>query len=573
MAIVRRIEIENFRSIRRLSWCPEPGFNCLVGPGDAGKTTILDAIDFCLGARRNLNATDADFHGLDVCEPISIKVVLGKLDDALKNVDAYGDFLRGYDIDKDKLEEEPAVGLETVLWLHLTIAQDLEPLWTLQSSRAAAKGLERNLKWADRERIAPLRLGAGSDINLAWKRGSLLNKLSDETPDVSETLSAAARDARKTFGDTAQEQLEDALKIVDETASDLGVMIGGAARAMLDVHAVAFGSGTVSLHTEAGVPFRNMGTGSKRLLISGMQDRAAKSTDTVIVDEVEVGLEPHRLIRFLKSLGSKDDTRNRQVFATSHSPIVLQELTHEQLNIVRTMNSGAETKILKAPETAQGLLRASPSSFLAKSVIVCEGKTEVGFLRGIDLLRMENGGTSLDALGVSLMDCDGGSEKRPFEKAAVLHELGYRVAIFIDNDRPIPTSEAKEFETNGGSLFSWKEGQSIEDAIFSSAHLDTISKILDLAVELNDETLLQSKVASASHGKLKFKQAQAMSSDGTLTQEQKQMLGKAAGGKSGWFKDVDRMEQLARKVIGKNIKAFDDDFRVLVRSLIKWQLA
>ncbi|EOV2228542.1 ATP-binding protein [Klebsiella variicola subsp. variicola] len=51
-AVVRvcKVEIQNFRSIRLLTWQPSPGLNCLIGPGDSGKTTILDAIDLCLCA-------------------------------------------------------------------------------------------------------------------------------------------------------------------------------------------------------------------------------------------------------------------------------------------------------------------------------------------------------------------------------------------------------------------------------------------------------------------------------------------------------------------------------------------
>jgi len=77
MARIRKIDIENFRGIKTLSWRPSPGLNCLIGPGDSGKSSILDAIDFCLGARRNIQFTDADFHLLNVDAPISISVTLG----------------------------------------------------------------------------------------------------------------------------------------------------------------------------------------------------------------------------------------------------------------------------------------------------------------------------------------------------------------------------------------------------------------------------------------------------------------------------------------------------------------
>jgi predicted ATP-dependent endonuclease of OLD family len=83
MARIRKIEIENFRGIKALDWKPSEGINCLIGPGDSGKSSVLDAIDLCLGARRNLSFTDADFHKLDVSEPIKVKVTVGELDDAL----------------------------------------------------------------------------------------------------------------------------------------------------------------------------------------------------------------------------------------------------------------------------------------------------------------------------------------------------------------------------------------------------------------------------------------------------------------------------------------------------------
>lgn len=66
MARIRKIEITNFRGIQQLTWCPAPGINCLIGPGDSGKSTVLDAIDLCLGARRNVQFSDADFCGLDI---------------------------------------------------------------------------------------------------------------------------------------------------------------------------------------------------------------------------------------------------------------------------------------------------------------------------------------------------------------------------------------------------------------------------------------------------------------------------------------------------------------------------
>ena len=131
MARIRLVEIENFRGIKTLKWQPKNGINCLIGPGDSCKTTILDAIDLCMSARRNLQFTDADFHGLDVESPVSITCTVGALEDRLKSMEAYGLYVRSFDPATGEVEDEPAKGRETVLTLNLTITSDLEPTWSL----------------------------------------------------------------------------------------------------------------------------------------------------------------------------------------------------------------------------------------------------------------------------------------------------------------------------------------------------------------------------------------------------------------------------------------------------------
>ena len=126
MARIRKIEIANFRGIQWLTWCPTPGINCLIGPGDSGKSTVLDAIDLCLGARRNVQFSDADFFALDITSPISITLTLGDLDDSMRTLESFGAFLRGYHANTGVVEDEPSAGAEVVLCLNPTVASDLE---------------------------------------------------------------------------------------------------------------------------------------------------------------------------------------------------------------------------------------------------------------------------------------------------------------------------------------------------------------------------------------------------------------------------------------------------------------
>ena len=89
MAKIRHIKIKNFRSIKHFEWWPNPGVNCLIGPGDSGKSTVIDAIDLCLGPRRTKEFADSDFHKLNTEESILIEITVSDLADTLKNLDKY----------------------------------------------------------------------------------------------------------------------------------------------------------------------------------------------------------------------------------------------------------------------------------------------------------------------------------------------------------------------------------------------------------------------------------------------------------------------------------------------------
>src|SRR5690606_13246996 len=135
--------------------------------------------------RRSPTFTDADFHGLDYEAPIRIAITLGALEQPLKSIDPYGDFLVGFNAETGTIEPEPGAGLDAALTLELRVESDLEPAWTLVSPRAVAAGRTRNLNWADRTRLSPTRLGDTSDVNLTWRKGSVLNKISEERADAS----------------------------------------------------------------------------------------------------------------------------------------------------------------------------------------------------------------------------------------------------------------------------------------------------------------------------------------------------------------------------------------------------
>lgn len=564
MAQIRHISITNFRCIEQLNWFPGAGINCLIGPGDAGKSSILDAIDLCLGARRTVQFTDADFHGLNVATPIVIRITIGDLSDALKSMETYGAYVRGYDAGAQTIDDEPEVGKETVLTVQLTVGSDLDPVWTLVSDRAQAQGLSRNLTWGDRTRLSPTRIGALAESNLAWRRGSVLNRLTEEKADTSAALASAARDARKTFGNLADAQLGETLKIVADTARELGIPAGDTLKAMLDAHSVSFSGGTVALHGDDGVPLRALGVGSTRLLVAGLQRKAAKESSVLLVDELEHGLEPHRIIRLLGSIGAKEAPPPVQAFVTTHSPVALRELRGDQLWIVRKQKGAHGLDLVGTTDPIQGTIRAHPEAFLSRSVLVCEGASETGLMRGLDLFYSGQGTVSLNALGVALVDAGGVS--KIYGRANVIARLGYRTASLRDDDVQPDASEEQAFQFYNGTVFKWAPGQALEHAIFHGVSDAAVHHLLERAIEIHGEELIAEHISAASQGLVTLATCR-----GPVSPATRQILAVASKWKkNAWFKTVTWMEEAARDIIAPDMANATAAFQGVVGKIYQW---
>lgn len=571
MARIRKLEIRNFRSIKKLDWIPSEGINCLIGPGDSGKSTVLDAIDLCLGSRRTITIYDTDFPDLTVGAPISITATIGDLPDALKNLDHYGDFLRSFNKKTGEIDEEPKHGWETVLSLNLTVADDLEPVWSLLSEQAQANGVERNLRWADRLAIAPARLGNYLSMHLGWTRGSVLNRLSEGNLELGPKLAHAAREARASFGKTTSEPLADTLEIVKETAANLGVPIGKEVQALLDAHSISIGDGAVALHNDAGIPLRSLGTGSARLLIAGLQRAASAGTGIVLIDEVELGLEPHRLQRLLMSLGAKDAASPLQVFMTTHSPVTVRELAAKQLTVLRSHGDEHHILVANDDDETQGTARSTPEAFLAKKVILCEGASEVGLVRGLDMYWSEKGSTSLLSDGAIAVAWGGSHPEKGFHRGMALMKLGYQVHVLVDSDKPIDPKVVQAYEKAGGQYVQWETGRATEHELFMSLDDEGVGLLIKRAIEINGRESISDQIAHHSKNATTLANVEAEEVIEGFEDGTRQLLGEAAH-KGGWFKKHGQgcYEDLTRDIVGPHYKKMHQDFRKKIKVLFGW---
>lgn len=574
MSVIRHLQIQNFRAIKNLSWNPKPGLNCLIGPGDSGKSTILDAIDLALGARRAYSFNDADFYQLDTNTPLIITVTIGDLHDELKNFERYGSFLRGFNSATKAISDEPQADTETVLTIKLHVDADLAPDWRLYSERADADGLERRLPWKHRELLSPARLGTTSHQNLAWGNRSVLNKLSEETLNVSSTLAQLGRQTREAFSTQQVQGVTEVLAHVHQIANGLGVHVGQLS-ALLDVSGISMSNGAISLHNSDGTPLRQLGTGSSRLLISGLQ-KAASCSNILIVDEAEYGLEPYRITRLLNELGSKDIKPTQQVFITTHSPYVLRELQACQLHVVRKLpvippipNLTAAHELyshsifsLNNGEEQQSTLRVCAEAFLSKTVIVCEGKTEVGLVRGVDLYKQDRDQQTILSKGVYC--ADGGGDSM-FTRAKVFKSLGYPTSLFKDSDKPQEHQQlTTEMVSLGIPTFEWLNGNATEDALFLACPISLINNFLDLAISRKGEDSIRAHIVNYSNNQITLDDCRERFND-----NHRSLLAKAANKKS-WFKDIDPAENIARNIIGPNYQSFSPTLTNTLTHLYQW---
>ena len=71
-----RLTIERFRGIQALTWLPTTGVNLILGGGDAGKTTILDAVALLLAPTNAASLSDADYFARTLADGFKIEAAM-----------------------------------------------------------------------------------------------------------------------------------------------------------------------------------------------------------------------------------------------------------------------------------------------------------------------------------------------------------------------------------------------------------------------------------------------------------------------------------------------------------------
>jgi AAA15 family ATPase/GTPase len=477
---IRKLAIKNFRGIRNLEWKPDDdGLICLIGHGDSTKSTILKAIEYVLHPKWDLQLSDADFYQ---CKPsennIEIEIVIGQISEREFGSDIWFSTLKSFwNIERKEMSDSAEhESCETVIKIILRIDSSLEPIWIAVNEA----GEEEVIKHGYRKMFNMVRLDDNSERNFRWGYNSILSKLleKDNTQEIRTILADAGRKSRTSFDDTIiPPELKKCADIISEEAK-----LWGTGHSALKPYLDVFSADSLCLNDDDNVPVYMLGKGSKKLMLIAIEKYLISSAESpedhiILMDEVENGLEPHRLIHVIFTLREMIDQSNSQVILSTHSPVVLVEIAGN--GTYRVKNYNGDITVTRLDEINNAEIRKNPVGYFLKKIVICEGKTEMGVLRGCKKKWIEENVAPPEHYGAYFVLGEGSSMSKCAE---VFKKIGYDVCIYKDSDRAIePIEDVHEFTYDGNI--------NIEQSVCKDAPLDLLKAIIAFCLNSSNSRL------------------------------------------------------------------------------------
>jgi putative ATP-dependent endonuclease of OLD family len=468
---IRRLKIERFRGVKSLTWYPSSNVNIILGGGDTGKTTILDAITLLLNPTNTYVLTDADYWNRDVDSEFLIEAVMSLPENAAISQQSKMNWPWEWDGKNlvypadDQTDDNQEQSTDPVYVLRVRGTSDQELAYEIIQPDNSTDGFSVGL----RREIGVVRLSGDdrNDRDLRLLQGSGLDRLLNDKGLRSRLArELASEDVTRHLRDDAQE----VLAILDSVFSGrslptkLGLGIIGGPGASLNALV-----GLTANKDGVKLPLSNWGAGTRRLAALAIADVLQKNHPITVIDEIERGLEPYRL----RTLMAAIKTGGAQVFITTHS--------------VTAISAGSDATIWYLDAKCQlGLLsdksalhrKADPETFLSRLAIVCEGATEVGFVSFL-VSKAING--SLEDHGIRITDGGGHDSTRRLLEA--LADANLTFAGIVDNEGR-GSGSWKEIKAHlGDLLLQWPDG-SLEEHIIP---LFEIEKYQALVADTEEE--------------------------------------------------------------------------------------
>lgn len=454
-ACIRELIIKRYRGIEELQWAPTPKANIILGGGDAGKSTVLDAVALLLSPTNSVVLSEADYWHKETDDGFLIRGFFSlpaSTDINHQRALSWPWEWNGQDAVPPVLTEagdDVADPDDPVYCLQARGTPELELAWEIVQPNDETSPLSTTL----RRMIGVISLGneERNDRDLRLVYGSALHRLLAD-PGLRARIGQEV--ASINLQDKLSDEAKQSLSLLDTTLKDESLPhaldIGLTSAQGLSIGALV---GLLAKKTDdVTLPLASWGAGTRRMVTLQIAASTQTCTRITVVDEIERGLEPYRASKLIETLEA-DET---QMFVTTHSPVVVGAANESQLWYMDSNGIIGELahKKIKAHQ------ERSPLTFLSKLVIICEGLTEVGVLSV--LLEKSLDGRYRDH-GIYLADGEG--NRTALDLLEALSRAGLRFAGFADDEGDAGGRWSALKESMGTNLLKWEAGNTEANVI------------------------------------------------------------------------------------------------------------
>lgn len=542
---ILRLTIERFRGIESLVWLPDPHVNFILGGGDTGKTTILDAIGLLLSPTNSTIVSDTDYWKRDPEAEFIVEGVLHLPPSTGINEQRKPSWpweWDGKDIVVPNPDDEEEGLREEVYVVRVRGTADCD----LSYEICQPNGETDHFSVFVRRKIGLVRL-AGDDRNdrdLRLIKGSALDRLlADKSLRAKLAKEIGEKNVEDKLADPSKEKLADLNKQFDKQALPTKLGLGLVGGQGFSLNALI---GLTAEKHDIRLPLSGWGSGTRRLAALEIAASNQSEFPITVVDEVERGLEPYRQRVLMKELMAAPT----QAFITTHSVAAINAAAKASIWYL-----GGECQIGKLADATTPHMMKDPEAFLSRIAIIAEGATEVGFVKSL-IIR----GVTRNLLEHGIWVTDGGGNDSALQLLESLAKSGLKFSGFADDEGRAPERWARLKAALGDLLLRWPEG-CLEENVIEHVTDDDLEKFIansdgesgerlrTLAVRLNIEDKSYATIFSTAGGadnvrKLIIEAASGYIPDGTADDKKKAL--KSHG--RAWFKSVDGGFELAAKM-------------------------
>lgn len=433
MGTIRRLVLRNFKRFKALELDFDPELNILVGGNEAGKSSVLQALDIVLSASRSkveAIGLEALFNADCIVEFLRGSRKLTELPELL--IEVYFDGLAGrHDLDgRNNSKGTDHLGIKMVCKPIDEYSREIQVILAEKHENFPFEYYGVHFQTFTDEALLPF----AKPLRHLLIDSSLINN-EYATREYTRSMYAAHasvaqrnlhgfeyRKAKAKFKDDVFKTMNDALE-----GYKFDVRTSPKASIETDI-----------IITEGDIPVDSKGKGRQCFIKTEFALRNREhALNVLLLEEPENHLSHIHMRKLIERIRA---SVKKQLFVATHSSFIATRLNLKKVQILseETPSKPASLKGL-SPDTAEFFMKAPDNNVLelalCKKAILVEGDAE--FILMEALYKISAPGNSLDADGVHVISVDGTSFKRYLELATL---LGIKVAVIRDNDHDHATN-------------------------------------------------------------------------------------------------------------------------------------